>query len=563
MNILGVSCFYHDSAACIVRDGVVVAAVSEERFTRSKNTSVFPLNAINFCLQYANLTIDDIDYIGFYEKPFLKFHRVLLNHLRSYPFSFRNFIGTIPHWLDERLVMPLVFRNELGYKGKVLFVKHHLSHAASAFLVSPFEEAAIITADGVGEWATLSVGRGKGKDIAILKEMQYPDSLGLLYTAITTYLGFEALSGEGKVMGLAGYGQPTYLDALRKMVHLLPDGSFRLDRDCFSFNKGSRMYGTKLVKALGLERKAGAEITQRHRDIAASLQKLTEDILVAVANDLYAATRLDRLCLAGGVALNCVANSKIIENTPFKEIFVQPAAGDSGGALGVASYIYHAVLKNERNFVMRSAYLGPEFPPSRLKRALLNGNVAFKEMPDDELFRYVAGLISKDKIVGWFQGRMEFGPRALGNRSIIANPCNPAMKDLLNSRVKKRESFRPYAPIVLEERAGEFFEGKQFSPFMLLAAVVKKDKASVIPAVTHVDGSARMQVVSSEANPRLWRLLKEFEALTGVPVLINTSFNLNREPIVCAPEDAVKDFAGSDMDCLVLGNFVAEKCRSS
>jgi carbamoyltransferase len=561
MNILGISCFYHDSAACIIQDGKVIAAASEERFNRQKSSSVFPINAINYCIQSANLTIYDIDYIGFYEKPFLKFYRVLLSHLRSYPFSFKNFMDTIPNWLEERLIMPLVLKKELGYEGKVLFIKHHLSHAASAFLVSPFEEAAIFTADGVGEWSVMSVGKGRGKDIKVIKEMHFPNSLGLLYTAITTYLGFEALTGEGKIMGLAGYGEPCFIEKFKEMVAIKPDGSFMIDQKFFGFNKGSRMYSNRLIRALGEDRKRQDKIEQRHCDIAASLQKFTEDILITIANNLYNQTRLDKLCLAGGLFLNCVANSKILENSPFKEVFIQPAAGDSGGALGVASYIYHSILQNDRNYIMNDAYLGPDFSLNKMKRALINNGINFKELKDDELFRYIARQISQDKIIGWFQGRMEFGPRALGNRSIIANPCNPGMKEILNLKCKKRESFRPYAPVVLQEKVNDYFEGKQFSPFMLLAARVKDDKTTVIPAVTHVDKTARVQTVNKDINPRLWQLIKEFQNITGVAVLINTSFNLRGEPIVCIPEDAISCFKRSQMDCLVLGNYVAEKTQ--
>jgi carbamoyltransferase len=559
MNILGISCFYHDSAACLLQDGKIIAAVSEERFTRQKNSPVFPVNAINFCLQRSNLTIDDINYIGFYEKPFLKLYRVLLSHLRAYPFSFKNFLDTVPNWLEERLTLPLLLKKELGYEGKVLFIKHHLSHAASAFLVSPFEEAAILTADGVGEWGSMTIGVGRGKDIKIINEMHFPNSLGLFYTAITTYLGLEALIGEGKVMGLAGYGKPCYLDKFREMVIVKPDGSFMIDQKFFGFNKGSRMYSNKLIEVLGKDRKPQEKIEQRHCDIAASLQEFTEEILIIIANNLYASSRMDNLCLAGGLFLNCVANSKILENTPFKKVFIQPAAGDSGGALGVASYIYHSILNNNRSFVMQDAYLGPDFSQNQMKRALVNNGINFKEFSDEDLFKYVAQKISQDKIIGWFQGRMEFGPRALGNRSILANPGNPGMKDILNQKVKKRESFRPYAPAVLEEKITEFFKAKQFSSFMLMSAQVNEDKRTVIPGVTHIDGSARVQSVSKNINPRLWNLIKEFESITGLPVILNTSFNLNREPIVCAPEEAVSCFKRTQMDCLVLGNYVAEK----
>ena len=559
MNILGISCFYHDAAACVICDGKVIAAMSEERFNRDKSSPIFPLRAINFCLQKANLTVYDIDYVGFYEKPFLKFYRVLLSHLRSYPFSYRNFMETMPHWLEERLFIPLRLKNDLGYEGKTLFIKHHLSHAASAFLVSPFEEAAILTADGVGEWATLTMGIGRGKDIKIIKEMHFPNSLGLLYTAITTYLGFEALRGEGKIMGLAGFGKASYIDKFREMVTVKDDGSFLIDQKFFGLNKGSRMYSNRLLSVFGKAREPNADIQQRHCDIAASLQKFTEDTLVLIANHLYRQTKIDKLCLAGGLFLNCIANSKIIEQSPFKDVFIQPAAGDSGGALGAAAYIHNSLLGNPRTFLMNDAYLGPDFSPNQIKKALLNKGMDFKELPDAELFKYVARAISENKIIGWFQGRMEFGPRALGNRSILANPINPQMKDLLNAKVKKRESFRPYAPAVLEERVSEFFEGGQFSPFMLLSGVVKEDKKDIIPSVTHIDKTARLQTVNKNSNPRFWQLIREFENITGVPVLINTSFNLRGEPIVCTPEDAISCFTRSQMDCLVLGNYVLEK----
>jgi len=559
MNILGISCFYHDSAACLIKDGVVAAAASEERFNRRKNSPVFPINAVNFCLQEGGIGLYDVDYIGFYEKPFLKFHRVILSHLRSYPFSFKNFLDTVPSWLQERLIMPLVFKREMGYEGKSLFIKHHLSHAASSFLVSPFEEAAILTADGVGEWATMSCGAGRRNKIEISKEMRFPDSLGLVYTAVTTYLGFEALEGEGKVMGLAGYGKPVYLDKFYDMVAVKSDGSYRVNPQYFGFNKGSRMYTKKFVRAFGRERKPETELTERHYDIAASLQRLTEDMLINIANRLYEETKIDKLCMAGGLALNCVANGRILQESPFRDIFIQPAAGDSGGALGAASFIHHCLLGNARKYVFKDAYLGPGFSGQEMKRALLNNGIAFEELDDLQLFKYVAGLIAENKIIGWFQGRMEFGPRALGNRSILANPCNPGMKELLNARVKNREAFRPYAPVVLEGRAEEFFTGKQFSEFMLLAVKVRDEKKTVIPAVTHVDATARVQVAREETNPRLCSLIREFEKLTGVPVLINTSFNLRGEPIVCSPQDAINSFRKSNMDCLVLGNCVSEK----
>ncbi len=559
MNILGISCFYHDSAATLLKDGEIVAAAQEERFNREKYSQVFPLNAINFCLQAGDITINDVDYIGFYEKPFLKFARVILNHLRAYPFSLKNFLDTTPSWFEDRLILPLLLKRELGFEGKVLFLKHHLSHAASAFLVSPFKEAAILTADGVGEWATTAYGFGKDSEIKILKEIDYPDSLGLLYSIVTTYLGFRVFSGEGKVMGLAGYGQPKYLEQFKEMVAVKPDGSFKLDPAYFAFNKGLRMYSRKFVKIFGEPRKPESEIKEKHYDIAASLQKFIEDTLILMANNLYNETKMDRLCLAGGLFLNCVANYKLLKETPFKEIFIQPAAGDSGGSLGAASYLYHSLLGKPRNYVMTTASLGSSFKGAQIKTILSNYNLAFKEFGEEDLLKYVAERISRNKIVGWFQGKMEFGPRALGNRSILADPRNPDIKDILNSRVKKREFFRPYAPAVLEERAGEFFELDCLSPFMLLAPPVRKEKIKFIPGVTHADGTARVQTVSPRTSPRFWRLIKEFEGITGIPILINTSFNLRGEAIVCTLEEAISCFQRTQMDCLVLENYVIEK----
>jgi len=559
VNVLGISCFYHDSAACLVSNGRVIAAASEERFNRQKNSPRFPIQSINFCLQAANLTAYDIDYVGFYEKPFLKFHRVIVNHLRAYPFSFKNFLDTLPFWLQDRLAMPLLFEREIGYRGQALFIPHHLSHAASAFLVSPFEEAAILIADGVGEWATTSYGVGRGNDIKIAKEIRYPNSLGLLYTAVTTYLGFEALEGEGKVMGLAGYGKPSFMDHFKKIVTLYPDGSFRLDQRFLGFNEGSRMYRKKFIKLFGEERKNGEEIQQRHCDIAASLQKLLEDCLINAARKVYEQFGTTKLCLGGGVFLNCVANGRLLEETPFRQVFIQPAAGDGGGALGVASYIYHTLLGNTRNYEMADAYLGPEFSDSHIRKILMHRHLGFEELTGDNLVRRAAEEIFQNKIVGWFQGRMEFGPRALGNRSILANPCNPGMKDILNAKVKNREPFRPYAPAVLEEKATDYFEAKQFSPFMLLAVKVREAKKSKIPAVTHIDGTARVQVVNKTTNPKFWSLLKAFEEISGIPMVINTSFNLRGEPMVCSPVHALDDFLQSKMDVLVMGNFVLKK----
>ncbi len=562
MNILGISCHYHDAAACLYKDGVPVVAVQEERCTRRKNTSAFPIQAINDCVQYGGITFADIDRVSFYEKPFLKFSRVILDHVKAWPLSLPGFLTTMPHWLEDRLILPLTLEKEIGFKGDVSFVKHHLSHAASSFLVSPFDEAAILTGDAVGEYATMTYGCGQGSDIKILREIQYPHSLGLVYTAVTTYLGFAAHEGEGTTMALASCGKPRYLDKFREMIKVKSDGSYVIDQRFFGFNKGDRMYTPRFLKAFGRARKPGTTIEERHCDIAASLQKVTEETLLTVVRHVHAETGLDRLCLGGGLFLNCVANSKILEQGPFKEIFIQPAAGDSGGALGAAAYVHHCVLKNPRTYVMRDAYLGTSYPDARIRNILLNHNMVFKEYDAEALSKFVAQKISESKIIGWFQGRMEFGPRALGNRSILGNPCNPHMKELLNDKVKHREPFRPYAPVVLEERAGEFFELSGTSPFMLLAPKVRKDKKAVIPGVVHVDGTARVQTVSRETNQKLWQLIKDFEGITGVPVIINTSFNLRGEPVVCTPEDAIACFKKSGMDYLVLGNFILNKVEN-
>ncbi len=556
MNILGISCHYHDSAAALIKDGILAAAMQEERLNRIKNTSEFPIRAINRCIRESGIAFSDIDYIGFYEKPYLKLSRVIIEHLRSWPFSLGNFMRTMPNWLQDRLIIPISLEREIAFKGKVFFVNHHLSHAASAFLVSPFEKAAILTADAVGEWATMTYGVGKGNSIEISGEMRYPDSLGLVYTAVTTYLGFAAHEGEGTVMALAACGSPDCLDKFRRIIPVREDGSYSVDRKYFGFNKGPRMYTREFIRLFGPERKPADKLEDRHRDIAASLQKFTEDTLISIAGNVYKETGLDRLCLSGGLFLNCVVNSKIREHTRFKEVFIQPAAGDAGGSLGAAAYVYHCMLKNPRRYVMEQAYLGAGYCREEIRRILLAAGVQFKEMDDDGLFRFIAGEISMGKIIGWFQGRAEFGPRALGNRSILADPRNPGIKEIINSKVKKREPFRPYAPVVLEERAAEFFELEEVSHFMLLAPKVKENAKKLIPGVVHDDGTARVQTLSENDNPRLYRLIREFENLTGVPVIVNTSFNLRGEPVVCSPEDALDCFKKSGMDYLVLENMV-------
>lgn len=559
MNILGISCFYHDSAACLIKDGELVAAVQEERFNRVKASSDFPYNAINYCLQEGDITVMDLDYIGFYEKPYLKFSRVIIDHLRSWPFSFGNFLRTMPNWLQDRLILPIMLKKELTYEGETIFIKHHLSHAASTFLVSPFEEAAIITIDGVGEEATTTLGIGKGNQIDIKKEILYPDSLGLLYTAVTAFLGFKANEHEGKTMGLAAFGDPNrYIDKIREIIDVKPDGSFKTDTSYFGYNKGKTMYSKKFVNTFGAPRKRGEEITQRHNDVAAATQLFVEETILKIASYWQKETGMKNLCLAGGVTLNCVTNQRIIEETPFENVFVQPAAGDAGGALGVALYIYHSMLDNPRTYEMKNAFTGPEYSADDMKRALINNHLEYREMSDDEISKYIAEKISKNYTIGWFERRMEFGPRALGSRSILGNASAPEMKDILNLKIKKREPFRPFAPMVLEEKAKEYFELDVPSPFMLLAPRVQKDKLDKVKAITHVDGTARVQTVNEEQNTRIYRLIQDVEKLTGVPVIINTSFN-RQEPIVCSPEEAVSCYLRTQMDYLVLGNYVVER----
>lgn len=559
MNILGISCYYHDSAVCLIKDGVVVAAVQEERFTRVKNTSDFPRNAINYCIQAGDITFSDIDYVAFYEKPYLKFSRVIFDHIFSFPFSYKNFIQNTPQWLQDRLILPLILKKEMGYEGKTVFIKHHLAHASSSYLVSPFEEAAIIVADGVGEYATTSYGYARNNEITILKEIHYPDSLGLIYSTLTAFLGFKVNSGEGTTMALASFGNPIYLDKFYEIIDVKEDGSFHLNTKYFGFNKGKSMYSKSFIKLFGQPRKKGTEYEQIHKDIAASLQLFIEQTLIKIANNIQRETGMTNLCVAGGVFLNCVANQKILEQTAFKNIFIQPGAGDAGSCIGAAMYLHNCILKNPRNYVMTHAYLGPEYSNEEIKRIVHNKNLKFTEYTEDELLPKVADLIHNMKTVGWLQGRLEFGPRALGNRSILANATNAESVKILNDRIKHREWFRPFAPIVPEERANEYFEMLNMSPFMLLAPKVKEHTRTLLPAITHIDDTARVQTVIKEHNPRLHKLLLEYEKLSGVPVIINTSFNLQAEPIVNKPEEAINDFLKCEMDALVLGNILIEK----
>lgn len=559
MYILGISCFYHDAAACLLKDGRIIAAAQEERFTRIKHDQEFPERAIKYCLKEAGIDINDVDYVGFYDKPLIKFERILYTYLATFPRSFPSFIKAIPLWLRKKLWIPNLIAKELGYEGEVLMIEHHLSHAASSFLVSPFEGSAIITIDGVGEWATSTVGKGEGTNIELLREIRFPHSLGLLYSAFTYYLGFKVNSAEYKVMGLAPYGTPKYYDKVRELIDFDDDGSFRMNMKYFSYDYGLTMTNKKFSKLFGRPiREAESKLEQFHMDVASSVQKVTEDIVIRMANHAHEATGSKNLCMAGGVALNCVANGRVLRECPFDEIFIQPAAGDAGGAVGVAAYIYHTVLGNEREFVWKHAYLGPSYSTEEIREYLDANDVKYTELGEDETLDRTTQAILDQKVIGWFQGRMEFGPRALGNRSILADARNPENKDVVNMKIKFRESFRPFAPSVLEERVSDYFELDCPSPYMLLVSQVHENKRE-IPSVTHVDGSARIQTVDSETNPRYYDLIKRFEERTGCPVIINTSFNVRGEPIVCTPHDAYLCFMRTNMDVLVMDRFYMEK----
>ena len=561
MNILGISCYYHDAGAALVRDGELVAAAEEERFNRQKHYSGFPEQAVRYCLREAGITIDQVDYIGFYEKPLVKFNRILETILGYWPFSYGAWLKAMPLWLAHRLHIGREIQTKLGTDKEILYCQHHLSHAASAFLVSPFEEAVIITADGVGEWTTTAWGVGRGNRIEIKKELRFPHSVGLLFSAITAYLGFRVNDAEWKVMGLAPYGKPTYVDRFREVVDIKDDGSIRLNLKYFAHGYSTtRTFNARWEKLFGRpQRPRESELTDFHRDIAHSGQKIVEEIMVKMAAHLHRQTGLKNVCLAGGVGLNCVANWRILQESGFKSIFIQPAAGDSGGALGTAFYIYNSVLDNRRTFRMEHGCWGPSFTDTEIEAALKQAGATYAIVDDeDELLEQTARMIAEGKVVGWFQGRLEFGPRALGSRSLLADPRDPKMKDVINAKVKFREAFRPFAPSVLKEHAHEYFEvppGMDL-PYMLLVPKVRRDKRSVIPAVTHEDGTGRVQTVTEEQNGRYYRLIRVFERLTGVPVVINTSFNIRGEPIVCTPHDAYNTFVNTGIDALVMGNCV-------
>ncbi|MEW4489046.1 carbamoyltransferase [Thalassoglobus sp. JC818] len=587
--ILGISAFYHDSAAALVVDGKIIAAAQEERFTRKKHDESFPENAINYCLNEARLTPADLDYVGFYDKPMLKFDRLLQTYTAYAPRGFRSFAKAMPQWLKQKLHLPKEIRKGLGgkFRKRIAFAEHHESHAASAFFPSPFEEAAILTVDGVGEWATASFGTGRGNRIQLTHELRFPHSLGMLYSAMTYYCGFKVNSGEYKLMGLAPYGKPVYFEQiLEKLIDLKVDGSFRMDMSYFNYCQGLTMTSSRFHALFGgPPRRPESKLTQREMDLAASVQLVTEEVMLRMARHVHRQTQMKNLCLAGGVALNCVANGRLLREGPFERIWIQPAAGDAGGALGVALFLSHQMLNHERvpNPVLPQAAstLGPEFDRDTIRQHLDSKQAVFTELAtNEELCRRVAQLIDQGNVVGWMQGRMEFGPRALGNRSILGDPRNRDMQSKMNLKIKFRESFRPFAPSVLKEHASEYFDfpSDQESPYMLLVADVAearrlpvetsdsvqgfdllKQIRSEVPAITHVDNSARLQTVDQDRHPLYHQLISEFHTQTGCPLLINTSFNVRGEPIVCTPEDAYRCFMGTNMDVLVVGQFLLLK----
>ncbi len=586
MKILGISAFYHDSAACLVEDGKIISAAQEERFTRKKHDFSFPKNAIAYCLQDSGLKSNDLDFVAFYDKPFVKFERILETYLNYAPLGIQSFIKAMPLWIKQKLWTKDLIRRELDYEGKILFTEHHESHAASAFFPSPFQEAAFLTIDGVGEWTTASYGTGKDNKVQILAEIHFPHSLGLLYSAFTYYTGFKVNSGEYKVMGLAPYGEPKYKDAiLTELMDLKEDGSFKLNMKYFNYCAGLTMTNKKFERLFGgPPRKPEARLTQRHMDLARSVQEVTEEVMLRMVRHVHKETGQKNLCLAGGVALNCVGNGRILREGPFENIWIQPAAGDAGGSLGAALFVWYHYLGNKRttdgmNDFQQGSYLGPHYVNGYISNYLKRNNIPYTELRDEEIPERIADLIAAQKVIGWFQGRMEFGPRALGSRSIIGDARSPKMQEIINLKIKFRESFRPFAPSVLEERASEFFEINRESPYMLLVAPVNKrirqrvpaeaekltgiDKLHVIrssiPAVTHVDYTARIQTVSKEDNHLYHKMIAKFDEKYACPVIINTSFNVRGEPIVCSPEDAFLCFMRTNMDYLLMGNYLIEK----
>ena len=594
MYILGISAFYHDSAACLLKDGEIVAAAQEERFTRKKHDASFPSHAIGYCLKEAQIVADEIDNVVFYEKPFVKFERLLETYLAFAPKGFTSFSKAMPVWIKDKLFqkyalvkeLKLILGNDINWRERLLFSEHHLSHAASAFYPSPFESAAVLTLDGVGEWTTTSLALGNGNNLEVIKEIHFPHSLGLLYSAFTYYTGFKVNSGEYKVMGLAPYGRPIYADLIKNnLITIAEDGSFQLDMSYFDYATGLTMTNKKFDTLFGgPARTSETELTQREMDLAASIQKVTEDIIIKLAKSIAKETGESNLCLAGGVALNCVANGILLREKIFKNIWIQPAAGDAGGALGAALSTWYLNQNGKRivsseSDAMKGSYLGPEFFDAEIESELQACGAVFQKLSESEIVDLVATAIANEKAVGWMQGRMEFGPRALGGRSVIADPRSPTMQKQLNLKVKYRESFRPFAPSVLREDVGEWFNHDTDSPYMLLVASIQEDKRnamtqeekalfgieklnvsrSSVPAITHVDYSARIQTVHADTNPRYHAVISKFKEKTGCPIVVNTSFNVRGEPIICTPTDAFKCFMGTELDVLAIGDYLLIK----
>ncbi len=596
MYIIGISAYYHDSAACIIKDGEIIAACQEERFTRKKHDSSFPYNSIKYCIKESNISYKEIDFVTFYEKPFLKFERLLETYLYFAPKGFRSFSNAIPVWIKEKLFQKSNICNELDltfgtkkyWSNKLLFSEHHLSHASSAFFASPFKEAAILTMDAVGEWATSSISIGKNNNIKMEKVINFPHSLGMIYSAFTYYAGFKVNSGEYKLMGLAPYGKPKYEDLIKNyLIDIKNDGSFSLDMSFFDYCTGTTMTSKKFNRLFGgPPRIPESEITQKEMDIASSIQKVTEEVLLKIAKNIKEQYKQDNLCLAGGVALNCVANGKLLKSNLFKNIWIQPAAGDAGGCIGAALATYYLMLKNDRSYIdgndiMKGSYLGPSYTKNEIESSLKKLCANYKKYDDNKIIEITAKAISSGKAVGWMSGRMEFGPRALGARSILADPRSPKTQKNLNLKIKYRESFRPFAPSILLDDIDEWFELGQESPYMLLVSEIKNSKKifdskkstfkstnflekinaerSSVPAITHIDYSARIQTVNSIDNYKYHKLISEFKKITGCPILVNTSFNVRGEPIVCSPEDAYRCFMGTELDLLVIDNFIMIK----
>lgn len=586
MNILGISAFYHDSAACLVTDGDIIAAVQEERFTRKKHDFGFPLQAINYCLREGGITSNDIDYIVFYDKPFVKFERILLTHISYAPFGINAFLKSMPLWLKQKLWLKDLIKKELEYDGKILFTEHHESHAASCFYPSPFKEAAFITTDGTGEWVTTTYGIGNGNNIKILAEINFPHSLGLLYSAFTYYTGFRVNFGEYKMMGLAPYGEPKYVDLIyNELIKVKDDGSFRLNMKYFNYCVGLTMTNKHFHRLFGAPpRKPESKMTQHYMDVARSAQVVVEEILLKMVRHVHNITNQKNLCLAGGVALNCVANGRILREGPFEAIWIQPAAGDAGGALGAALQVWYDYLGNKRQVdnnddSQKNSYLGPSYSDKEIESFLNTNKIPYRKLSYNEIPETVSELIIKGHVIGWFQGRVEFGPRALGSRSIIGDARAPEMQSKMNLKIKYRESFRPFAPTILKEKVADYFEMNCESPYMLLVAPVKPakrrsmtpeekklfgiDKLNVarsdVPAITHVDYSARVQTIGRDCNPLYYDTIEAFYKKTGCPLIINTSFNVRGEPIVCSPEDAYKCFMRTEMDYLMMGSFLLDK----